>query len=135
MKKGEAGLTMIISVVVLIIIILQYFIFFVWFPDIIQPKSTQNIQGGEAEVELLTFVKLNSNLILTSVKNNNYVELNKNIESLDWGLCWRIKINDKTFQSEHANSLVCASKTKYSTNTNIPDYYNNNINIILELGK
>lgn len=134
MKKGqETGLTMLISVIVLMLIIGQYFIFFVFFPDIISPKFQQE-SISEIELDLLTFVKSNSDLIIKSVQNNNYDELEKEITDTNIGECWKIKIKDKTFQSKMA-TYECQVKAKHTTKTNIPDYNNNKIEISLIINK
>ena len=138
MKKGqETGLTILISVIVLIIIVTQYFIFFVISPDktIISPESQSQI-GSEIELDLMTFVKLNSDLIIKSTKNNNYDELEKEITKLNLGDCWRIKIKDKTFQSKNFDKTYeCQVKFKHTTKTNIPDYNNKKIEIKLSINK
>lgn len=128
MKKGESGLTMIVSVIVVIIVLMQYFIFFVFFPH----KITQSGEyiGSELDLNLMTFVKLNSDLIVKSVKNNNYNELEKEINKLEFDKCWELKIKDKTFKKDD-----CDIKNPETTIMNIPNYDNQPIKIILNVNK
>ena len=131
MKKGdESALTILVSLIVLMIIISQYFIFFVFFPHkIIQPDSQQYI-GSEIDLPLMTFVKLNSDLIVSSVKSDDYNNLEKKIDELEFDGCWELKIKDRTF-----NKNNCDIKNPETTVMNIPDYSNNQIKIILNVNK
>ena len=129
MRKGdESALTILISVIVLMVIITQYFIFFVFFPH----KITQSDQylGSENDLGLMTFVKLNSDFIVKSVKNNNYEALEKEIYKLNFDKCWELKINQKTF-----NKNNCNIKDYETTIMSIPDYDNNQIKITLNINK
>ena len=129
MKKGqETGLSIMVSLIVLIIIITQYFIFFVFFPDkIIQPDSEQYI-GSEIDLDLISFTKLNSDLIVKSVNNNDYTELKKEINKLKIDECFEIKINEEEFNN-------CKIKDPDTTIMNIPNYNNNPIRITLNINK
>lgn len=128
MKKGESGLTMIVSIIVIIIILMQYLIFFVFFPH----KITQSGEyiGSEIDLPLITFVKLNSDLIVKSVKNNDYNELETEINKLEFDKCWELKIKDKTFKKDD-----CSIKNPEMTIINIPNYDNQQIRITLDVDK
>ena len=143
MKKGEGtGLSIIISLIVIIIIITQYFIFFVIFPsETIELDSKQYI-GSEIDLELITFTKLNSDLIIKSVNNNDYDELEKEITKLYLlGDCVNLKINNKLFRIEDCENrpggqLGISSPINYQESImNLPNYNNNPINIILKIKK
>jgi len=140
MKKGqETGLTILISVIVLMLIILQYFIFFVFFPEIISPKFQQETES-EIDLELLTFTRSNSNLIIISIKNNDYNELEDEIKKLySIGDCVNLQINKKLFrekdcENQPGGQLGISPTINYKKSTiNIPDYNNNKINITLKI--
>ena len=143
MKKGqETGLSIMVSVIVLLIIITQYFVFFVFFPNkTIKPDSTQYI-GSEINMELITFTKLNSDLIIKSINNNNYLELEKEMEKLYLlGDCVNLKINKKLFRKEDCDNkpggqLGVSPIINYQESiTQIPNYNNIPINITLKMKK
>lgn len=131
MKKGEGeGLTIIISVIILMIIITQYFIFFVLFPNKEIKIDSEQYTGSEPDLDLITFVKLNSDLMVKSVKNDDYKGLEKEINKLDFDNCWELKINEKTF-----NKNNCNINNPETAIINIPDYNNNQIKITLNVNK
>ena len=129
MKKGQGtGLAMIVSLIVLIIIITQYFIFFVIFPNkVIQPDPEQYIRS-EIDLDLISFVELNSDLIVKSVINDDYKGLKEKMKKLEPNRCWEIKINQEIINN-------CKIKDSDTTIMNIPDYNNNPIKIILNINK
>ena len=130
MKKGqETGFVILISLIALILLVSQYYIFFVLSPNkIIQINSRQYI-SSEIDLDLITFVKLNSDLIIKSVNSNDYNELEKEINKLKFDKCWEIKIQDKIFNKD------CKIKDPDMTIMNIPNYNNNQIKIILNINK
>jgi len=131
MKKGDAtGLVIIISVIAIIIIITQYLIFFVVLPNKSIQVDIKEYIEEELDLTLMTFVKLNSDLIVKSIKNNNYAELEKEINKLEFDKCWEIKIQDKIF-----NKNNCKIKDPNIAIQNIPDYNNNQIKIELNVNK
>ena len=130
MRKGDgSGLMMIISVIVLMIILVQYFIFSMIFPH----KSVQSdlYFGSGIDFDLINFVELNSDLIVKSVKNDNYDDLSIKMKKMDFnGRCWQLKINDEVF-----NIYICSMNEHEAAETSIPDYSNNDIKIILRVNK
>ena len=108
---------------------MQYFIFSVFFPH----KSVQSDAyfGSEIDLDLINFVKLNSDSIVKSVKDNDYNDLSKEINKLYFNnRCWELKINDKVF-----NIYNCGIYKPEAATVSIPDYNNNNIIIILNVNK
>ena len=130
MRKGDgSGLMMIISVIVLMIILVQYFIFSMIFPH----RSVQSdlYFGSGIDFDLINFVGLNSDLIVKSVKNDNYDDLSIKMKKMDFnGRCWQLKINDEVF-----NMYSCDMHEHEAAETSIPDYSNNDIKIILRVNK
>jgi len=122
MKKGESGLTMLISVIVIMIILIQYLIFFVFFPN--KTITVSEYKPSESDLLLINFARLNSDLIVQSVKEDNYVELEKIIQNINIKKCFEIKIKEKVFSN-------CGIKNPEMSIINIPDYNNNQIRITL----
>lgn len=136
MKRGEAGLTMLISVIVIIIILTQYLIFFVFLPNrnII---SSQYI-GSESDLLLINFVKLNSDLIVKSVRTNNYMVIEEVIKGIKTNKCIEININDRMFSNCNGEiktremSIISTPDIDLEkTEMTIPDHDNNQIKITL----
>ena len=123
MKKGESGLTMLISIIVIIIILTQYFIFFVLFPHK-TTQSAQNVDNSENELFLINFARANSDLIVKSVKTDNYKEVEEAIRKIKTKECFEIKINKEKFSNCHIENPEMSITT-------MPDYNNNQIKITL----
>lgn len=126
MKKGESGLTMLISVIVIIIILIQYLIFFVFFPH--RTIITDEYEFYETDLTLINFARLNSDLIVRSVKEDNYEELEKGIQNINIKKCLEIKIKEKIFGT-------CDVKNPEISLITIPDYGNNQIKVTLIMEK
>jgi len=126
MKKGEAGLTMLISVIVIIIILTQYLIFFVFFPS--RKTVTNEYQISENDLLLINFARINSDLIVRSVDKNEYKDIENVVKNIDADECFEIKIKERTFKN-------CDAKNPEMTIMTIPDYNNNQIEITLLMGK
>ena len=78
MRKGEGtGLAMIISVIVLIIILTQYFILIILFPSKTINADIRDYVGSEEDIEFISFVELNSDLIIKSKNSNSSPRSNK----------------------------------------------------------
>ena len=131
MKKGEeTALAIMVSSIVLVIILGQYYLFFVIIQNkVIQPNSEQYI-GSELDLDIITFAESNSDLIVKSIQNKKYEELEKEINKLEFDSCWELKIKNKVF-----NKNSCNIKNPETTIINIPDYENNQIKIILNVDK
>ena len=83
MRKGEGtGLAMIISVIVLIIILTQYFILIILFPSKTINADIRNYAGSEEDIEFISFVELNSDLIIKSKNSNDYTELGEKMKGI-----------------------------------------------------
>ncbi len=126
MKKGEAGLTMLISVIIIIIILTQYLIFFVFFPN--RNIIANEYKTSENDLLLINFVKMNSNLIVKSVKNNDFKDIEKSIQEIKVSECFEIKINEEKFSNCHIKNPEMSIIT-------IPDYNNNPIKITMFVEK
>lgn len=122
MKKGESGLTMLISIIVIIIILIQYLIFFVFFPS--RTITVNEYKAPGEDLLLINFARLNSDLIVKSVNEGSYVNLEKEIQSINIKKCFEIKIKEKAFSN-------CDIKNPEMSIINIPDYSNNQIKITL----
>ena len=129
MRRGAStGLVLIVSIIVIILIITQYFIFFVILPKKSIQVDIKEYLEKEMNLPLITFVKLNSDLIVRSVKNNNYIELENEIKKINFGDCWEIKVQNKVFNN-------CNVKKPEISTIIIPDYNNNPIEIELKVDK
>ena len=131
MKKGEeTALAIMVSLIVLVLILGQYYLFFVIIQNkVIQPNSEQYI-GSELDLDIITFAESNSDLIVKSIQNKKYEELEKEINKLEFDSCWELKIKNKVFNKDN-----CNIKNPETTIINIPDYDNNQIKIILNVEK
>lgn len=126
MKKGqETGLSIIVSLVVLILIITQYFLFSIFLDKTIEIDSQQYIKS-ELNPELISLTKLNADLIIKSIKENDYTKLQEIINKIDLEGCWEIKVNDQRFNKDN-----CEIKEPETFFMNIPDYDNNPIKVEL----
>ena len=130
MRKGESGLTILISVIIIMIILTQYLIFFVFLPN--RNIITNKYQISESDLLLISFAELNFDLIVKSVKNDNYEDLEKIIQEIDIKKCFSIKIKEKMLSKCGINDKQTIRDILPETSEiTIPDYSNNQIKITL----
>jgi hypothetical protein len=135
MKKGqETLLSILISFIVLVIILIQYLIFFVIIPDKSIELNSGQYVGSEINLKLLTFTRLNSDLIVDSVRTKDYKKIEDEITNMNLGYCWEFKINNKRFKSDNYDSTYeCNIKVVQNSKIKIPDYNNKEIEINLTI--
>src|SRR3989344_5251993 len=102
MRKGEGtGLAMIISIIVILIILTQYFILIILFPSKTINADIRDYVGSEEDIEFISFVELNSDLIIKSKNSNDYTELEKEMVVLyHLGDCINVEINKKILKKD-----------------------------------
>ena len=131
MKKGDgAGLILLTCIIALIIGTSYFFLF-----ALIMEKGKLEIKvpaeiESELDISLINFVKINSDLIVKSVKSNDYTLLEKEVNKWGFDGCWELSINTNKF-----NKKECTLKEFSEIHMNIPDYKGNNIKIILKGNK
>ena len=152
MRKGEGtGLAMIISVIVLIIILTQYFILIILFPSKTINADIRDYVGSEEDIEFISFVELNSDLIIKSKNSNDYTELEEKMKGIySLGDCINLQIDEKilkengcTFEMQEystggplgvsAEEIIESRATRKQIAMNIPDYGNNEVKITLKI--
>jgi len=151
MRKGEGtGLAMIISIIVILIILTQYFILIILFPSKTINADIRDYVGSEEDIEFISFVELNSDLIIKSKNSNDYTELEKEMVVLyHLGDCINVEINKKIFKKdgcifeemyalrEEAPNQAAFNRDalakREQITMHIPDYNNNQVEVILKI--